>query len=211
MKQVSVFCCLFILIFSCQREDEIEFLSGKVRFSIGEIKKKQNHDGREKMSIPANIFLSVEDENGLLIIDNELMQLFDFGSGYMSEPMELKPGAYSLTMFTILDGERKVIYATPVEGSAKAKYVDDPLPLYFDVSENNTTQVVPQVLEVDENDTPENFGYVSFSFEIIDISVESTGIIVDMTFLLGNFIYQNIGADIVITGYSQDEASWVKK
>lgn len=61
------------------------------------------------------------------------MQLFDFGSCYMSEPMELKPGAYSLTMFTILDGERKVIYATPVERSAKAKYVDDPLPLYFSV------------------------------------------------------------------------------
>ena len=48
------------------------------------------------LSIPANIFLSVEDENGLLIIDNELMQLFDFGSGYMSEPMELKPGLIAL-------------------------------------------------------------------------------------------------------------------
>lgn len=52
---------------------------------------------------------------------------------------------------------------------------------------------------------------MSFSYEIIDLPSESIGILVDMKFMIGDLLYEKIGADIVITGYDQDEASWVKK
>ena len=68
----------------------------------------------------------------------------------------------------ILDEEDQIIYATPMEGSELAGLVNDPLPIEFIVSENESTLVTPQVLAVESTDTPESFGFASFGFEVVE-------------------------------------------
>ena len=55
-----------------------------------------------------------------------------------------------------------------LEGSEFAELVQNPLPIEFSVTEDEATTVSPEVLVVGENDTPEDFGYVAFGFQIVD-------------------------------------------
>ncbi|MBN1187636.1 MAG: fibrobacter succinogenes major paralogous domain-containing protein, partial [Bacteroidales bacterium] len=71
-----------------------------------------------------------------------------------------------------------IIYVTPLEGSAKAYLVSDPLPIDFSISKDVVTKVVPEVLST-EDASPEDFGYVSTSFDIVET----------FDFLIGVFIY----------------------
>jgi hypothetical protein len=67
----------------------------------------------------------------------------------------------------VIDSAGKVIYATPVKGSSKAYLVQNPLPINFTISENNTTKLTPEVLSTYES-TPAEFGYFDASFQVIN-------------------------------------------
>jgi uncharacterized protein (TIGR02145 family) len=64
----------------------------------------------------------------------------------------------------VVDSSNNVIYLTPMEGSAKAYLVSDPLPISFTVQKDNVTKVVPEVISATAS-TPEDFGYTTFSFD----------------------------------------------
>jgi hypothetical protein len=66
-----------------------------------------------------------------------------------------------------VDSENNVSYACPLEDSEQAHWVTDPLPINFEVTENGTSTVVPEVLEVTPNTDPGSFGYANFGFEIV--------------------------------------------
>ena len=154
---------VLLLSFSCQPEENVSPNTGYATFSLD---KRDRINGRDKETpTPAFVLLSVQGTNGDKQEEIKL-SLFSFGTGYLSENLELPIGDYQLTQFVVLDSSDRVIYATPYEGSEFAKYVTDSLPVDFNVN-NDGTQVIAQVLPVLEDDTPELFGYVTFSFEII--------------------------------------------
>jgi hypothetical protein len=120
---------------------------------------------------PAYALISITDGNNKSIYSNKEIPLYPLGDKFLSGNIELASSSleYKLTDFVILDSNRKSIFISPKEGSAKANLVDDPLPIYFKVTASNTTSVVPQVLAVTNDSTPEEFGYVSFGFEVVSI------------------------------------------
>jgi hypothetical protein len=119
-------------------------------------------------NVPAVVLLTVEDSKGNKVIDYARYDLFIFGSGYLSESAQLAVGQYKLIEFVVLSGTGHIIYASPVKGSQLAQYVERPLPLDFTVTAQGTTTVVPQVIAVSQETTPEQFGYVNFGFEVVD-------------------------------------------
>jgi hypothetical protein len=156
---------LWVLLFfvSCQPEVCVFPNTGYATFALDE---KDRSNGRDKETpTPAFVLLSVQSTNGNNREEIKL-SLLSFGTGYLSEKLELPIGSYQLTQFVVLDASDRVIYATPYEGSELAKHVTDSLPVDFNVS-SDETQVIAQVLPVLEDDKPELFGYVTFSFEII--------------------------------------------
>jgi hypothetical protein len=155
------------LFISCQT-DEMPQSTGAISFSL--LNKIREENRTTGVVTPAFVLLSVKNEAGVMVLENKKLPLFSFGQSYVSENIELPLGNYKLTQFVVLDAANKTIYATPIEGSELAKYVEDPLPISFTVFENKTSLVVPQVLEIEPNDMPENFGYVSFGFEIFTIN-----------------------------------------
>jgi hypothetical protein len=151
------------LLFSCEKEGDFTRKNGYVRFNY---KQPQNPGGKVLTSEPAFVLVTIL-ENNIPVEQSLVLPLFSFGSGYVSEPIQLPVGDYTLSEFLILDSENNIIYACPIEGSEMAPLVKDPLPIDFNVTENGNSLVTPQVLPVTEDQTPESFGYVSFGFEII--------------------------------------------
>jgi hypothetical protein len=112
------------------------------------------------------LIVSVVNENGEVVMDDERLDLYNFGGQWITKEIRLKTGSYELTKFLVVDPLGNVLYATPIEGSPKAYLVNDPLPVRFEIMKDQVTSVVPEVLAVLES-PPEEFGYVTFSYSIV--------------------------------------------
>jgi hypothetical protein len=203
--RISLFLSFLVLNFSCDQEEVYVAEKGQVAFIIGQ---HENPAGRiSGVNAPAAVLLSITDKDGKIIFENKKLSLVEFGQGFISESIQIDAGQYRLTKFLVLNSNNQVMYATPLEGSDKAQYVTDPLPISFTVSDQANVEVVPQVLAVAANDTPQNFGYVSFGFQVVDGN-ESFKIRVRVEVRIGDILYQNVNAIIKVTGY--DSSNVVK-
>jgi hypothetical protein len=195
---------LLFLSVSCQHEEKVSPAKGNAAFSFYQ---KDRSNGRTKeTTTPAFVRLEIKDGSGNKQEEIKL-SLFPFGQGYLSENLELPIGSYQLTQFVVLDASGTVIFATPLEGSELAKYIDNPLPIEFTIT-NEGTEIKPQVLAVDPEDSPELFGYASFGFELISndsVILVKTRVVISV----GGIIYENLDADIRVKGYdSNNIAQW---
>jgi hypothetical protein len=111
--------------------------------------------------------ISIQDENGGIIYDKEYLELIRFGERYMTRSMELPSGKYRLTEFMLADASGKVAWATPVEGSALAHLVRDPLPQSFSIRAGETTNLDVQVIRIGDR-PPGDFGYAEFFIEFVN-------------------------------------------
>jgi hypothetical protein len=110
--------------------------------------------------------ISIQTSSGTSVFSNHEMQVLKAGNGYITDPLELMPGSYTITDFMIVkDGE--ILYATPKGDSRLSSFVMNPLPYDFSVAENNVANVSMQVIDVRDKD-PEEFGYASFKFNVIN-------------------------------------------
>lgn len=113
-----------------------------------------------------HLLVSVTSENGEVIMEDEIIPVYTFGSGFLSEKIELATGNYFLEKFLVINSRGNVVYAAPVSGSTKAYLVNDPLPVEFSIRPNEVSHVSPEVLETG-NSNPGEFGYASFSFSVV--------------------------------------------
>lgn len=116
---------------------------------------------------PKFVVLSVINENGEMVLDNERLELFNFGGSWVTKELKLKTGQYELTKFLVIDGAGTVVMAAPLEGSPLAYLVNNPLPLSFGIQLNQTTRVVPEVLAIG-NHPPTDFGYAAFILNVVN-------------------------------------------
>ncbi len=112
------------------------------------------------------VVVSVANENGDLVLDNERIELYNFGGHWVTKEIKLKVGLYELIKFFVVDPAGNVRLATPLKDSPKAYLVDHPLPVSFGIRKDEVTKVVPEVLAVVE-EPPEAFGYVTFSYSVV--------------------------------------------
>ncbi len=201
MKQKNLFTLMIILFFgivlySCDKEDSEELISSEdVSFglSLKEISGRVDSD-----LIPAKARVTIQGPDGQIEFrEGLILELFVFGEGYVSESVALVPNSYQLTLFQILDEDDKIIYASPLEGSTKAPLVAAPLPLAFEVIAGEAMTIVPEVLLVAEDDSPIDFGYVDFSFNVIN------NFSIDLN-LLSDWDSSYLDATWTFTGFAED-------
>jgi hypothetical protein len=181
------FLSVFFLSQSCD-EDDKNVESGKIEFSFSQ---SQISGRTTELSDAVALLISVKDSQGTVVYDKKKISLFKFGSEFLSEPISLNTGNYTLTEFLVLNSDNDVIYATPLSGSELAYLVDIPLPISFSVIKDQTTKLAPQVLKIDSF-TPADFGYATFSFDVVKT----------FHFLLGVFIYNKDVMDFELTDAS---------
>ena len=177
-KQLLLSISLILSILSCKNDHSFEpNKTSTLSFGVSII---PDPDGRIIANdVPAMVRVSVVDAESNLIHAEELLELFSFGDSYVSESIELNVGDYMLTLFQVLNDEGAVIMASPLEGSEKADEVKHPLPLAFTIQEDKLASVVPEVLLVGENDTPSQYGYVEFGFEVVNHFELKVGVLSD--------------------------------
>jgi len=152
---------------SCEKNSENNS-KGTAKFSISSIEASSQTKSvlTDTALVSYQVMVSVEDTDGNPVLTDELIPVYIFGAGFVSEEVELDAGNYKLTKFMVINPSGGVIFAAPVEGAPLAYLVDDPLPVGFSVAAGTSTSVAPEVLPVDDH-TPGDFGYVSFGIQIV--------------------------------------------
>jgi hypothetical protein len=173
---LPVLLCLVMIIglFSCEKKNDINVAGGKLKISLSmpgdsPALKSAQADSVINDTIVFSSFqllLSVADVDGVYVFEDKLVPLYRFGDGFVSDQLEIKAGEFFLKKFMVLNNYGQVIYASPLEGSPRAYLVNQPLPIYFKINPEQTTQIAPEVLPVD-GFTPADFGYVSFQVQVV--------------------------------------------
>lgn len=114
------------------------------------------------------VLISIKAADGTVAYSNKELKVYNFNGAFLSESLTLKVGSYKLTDYTVLNEAGTVIFAAPKEGSNQAQFAADPLPINFTVTKNQTTEVVPEVVDI-TGITPADLGYSSFSFKEIKL------------------------------------------
>lgn len=142
---------------------------GKAEFSLsfpdgsGQLKSGSTLDSG---IVSYQVMISVEDLKGNSIFTDKLIPVYTFGTGFVSENVEIKAGEFRLTKFMVINPSGAVVYAAPKTGSPLAYLIRKPLPFNFNIYPGQVTKVLPEVLAVG-NLPPDQFGYVNFGASII--------------------------------------------
>ncbi len=206
LKALTI-CITGLVLFSCTKDND-EPGMGEVKFAITS---KNINSGKTEDISPIKLLVRVENTAGEEVIDETLL-LVQFGDGYISaDAIELVAGNYKLTEFLVIgdeEGDEKVIYAAPVEGSERAYLVkeEERLPLTFSLLSSEVTIITPTVLEVYADHDPGSFGYGfgSFTFNVLETFELNLAALsgVDSTYL---------PFDITINGYDLDDTQLINE
>jgi len=152
---------------SCKKDNNNENESqGTIQFGLSAQQQQTKQKCVSTDEAPASIVITIADSKGKVTIESKKIALINMNGSYISESLSLVIGNYNVTKFLVLNNSDSVIYATPLKSSNLAYLVTTPLPIAFNISKNNVTEVVPEVLSV-ESFKPEDFGYYSFSFDVV--------------------------------------------
>jgi hypothetical protein len=162
---MSIVACATILT-SCEKKVNQSNAKGTAEFSVTLPTDKGTKSGTDSVSASYQILASVEDLAGNAVFTDKLIPLYVFGSGFISESVEIEAGDYKLTKFMVINISGEVIYAAPLKGSSLAYLSEKPLPLTFSILPYQVTSILPEVLAVGDQ-TPDKFGYASFGVQII--------------------------------------------
>jgi hypothetical protein len=165
-----LFVVLFVLavvVSGCQDEAQGPATPGNVRFTIDARAVADANHGRVEASLPAgvSVYVTIADASGYEVYTLKQIHLLALGGEYISEPLPLSPGAYTLTDFLVTDAAGTTLYAAPKEDSPLATWVTDPLPVSFSVTQDAVAGLDVQVLAIGEYSADE-FGYVTFHVNV---------------------------------------------
>jgi hypothetical protein len=190
MRKFILFFLAAIVLFGCDDNTDV---APRGSLSISVTSDRHASNGRSNESeVPAYIIVTIEDDEGVVVASQASLCLYSFGESgdFFSESLSLANGTYNIMQFLVLNNDFEIIYAAPLEGSEMATMVNDPLPITFDIAPNEATALTIQVIEVT---SPEDFGYGTFGFEIVD------GRGIDVSFLLSTLpFFETEGFDSVI-------------
>jgi hypothetical protein len=163
-KLLSFFLLGLFALNSCQQE-EPNPAAEDVTFALSI---SASSTGRIATELPPNVAAEVTlvSESTSDVMHKKLT-IQKMGNSYISDPVSLMPGRYTLTDFKITNQSSEVLYATPKKGSKLANIVSIALPYSFSVSRNDVRNIAIEVLPVGTQ-APEDFGYAAFNIGVVN-------------------------------------------
>jgi hypothetical protein len=119
-------------------------------------------DGRvDNITLPENAraIISVTSSSGTSVLSDHEVAVSKVGESYVTDMLELMPGAYRVTDFMIVN-EDEDFYVTPKSGAELSSLVADALPYNFSTSDNTLASVHMPVVDVRNQDL-RKAGYAS--------------------------------------------------
>ncbi len=174
MRKVHLllFLCSMILL-SCNDEEQInqplQPSAVSVQFSVPAL---SNGSGRTQSAVPKAVLVTILNSDNSVLLTRREIPIYKVGSQYLSLPLsfDVPDGSedFKLHEFLVVDGDNNVTHLTPKEGSVLAHLVADPLDILFTVNENATTMVEPEVIAIEEESTPADYGYSQFKMTMVE-------------------------------------------
>jgi hypothetical protein len=168
IRSLTVLVLLCTIFFSCKNDEKV-LVEQTVRFSISASAAPTG--GRTTTTNELqSVIVTITDAQGNVVTDRKKLQLHKFGETYLSVPITLKTSGssdYQLNEFFVTDANEAVRYVTPMEGSPKAHLVNDPLAIGFTITKDAVATISPEVIDVNENSNPADFGYAQFGFSVV--------------------------------------------
>ena len=117
LYSIGLFFLVIFFFSSCEKKNN-ENGTGTAEFSISSL--EETDDAKSVLSgdssqVSYQIMFSVEDTEGNPVFTDKLIPLYTFGTGFVSENVEIEAGDYNLTKFMIINPEGSVIFAAPLE------------------------------------------------------------------------------------------------
>lgn len=172
-------------LFSCEKSIE----NGTLEFTLAVPKEETGAKSglmADSLSPAYQLMVSIEDLAGKPVLTDKLIPVYTFGTGLISEKIEIPAGEYKLVKFLVINPSGAVVFASPVAGSPMAYLARRPLPFPFRVAPGTENQVVAEVLRVGEV-PPEKFGYVSFGIAVITPVSFWTAAVIDNPMIMAPF------------------------
>jgi len=163
--RINLIILAVIGISSCENRVADNAGSGSIEFSIS-MPDQDAKSSADSSVASFHLLISVEDMDSNDVFTDKMIPIYVFGTGFVSESVEIKAGEYLLTKFMVINASGEVIYASPLAGSPLSYLTTRPLPLRFNIAPNQVSRIVPEVLFVGDQ-TPDKFGYLSFGVQII--------------------------------------------
>jgi hypothetical protein len=136
------------------------------------------------------LLISAVDGNGNSVLSDKLVPLYAFGTGFVSDKVQIPAGEFKLTKFMIVNPTGVVVYASPLAGSPLGYLTTKPLPLKFNIYPDKVTTIAPEVISV-AGQAPSQFGYATFGIQIIKSLDFYTYCIVDNPLVLSPIVMTN--------------------
>lgn len=165
MKNSIRLLSMMLLLLITQRcaEDQTPAKPGSVQFAL-HLSAKDAGAGRRAVSDLYNantVFITVRKSSGEEVYTRKKLTLLNLGGSLTSEPLLLEAGDYEITEFMLAELGYIVTFATPLEGSDLAEFVQDPLPIDFTINDGAVTDLDVEVIDA-TLEVPEAFGYATF-------------------------------------------------
>ncbi|HYF68972.1 MAG TPA: hypothetical protein VD884_12600 [Ohtaekwangia sp.] len=170
MKNRLLFAVLFLFVLvRCADENEKSLQPEKVQFSfrLSPSDASSGRTGGTELPPGTSLLLSIENAAGNPVLTQHPVSILSLGDGYITTPLDLGPGKYTIVDFLLVDELNQILFATPLKGSPLGKLVENSLPYSFHVSKNKVSNVPMEVISTNAQ-TPEAFGYVSFPINIVN-------------------------------------------
>lgn len=192
---------ILVLAFSsCERPFEKTNEAGNLRFSL-QMDELQNMMKSSSMDtsnyMTYHLLISVMNQDSILIMDKELIPMYQFSNRFISEQIELETGTYFLSEFMVINPQSEVIFATPRNGSVLSHLVQKPLPIAFSILSGTSKTLQVEVVPVG-NYVPEDFGYISFGVQVVKPLTFYTAVVFDNPMIMAPGLY--VPAQIGIHG-----------
>lgn len=163
--------CLLVTLalglFTCEPNERITpETSGSLLLGI-ELPETSQDNGRISANDKLSILITIENEAGVTILDQEVLKLTKLNKEYITKPISLLSGNYKIIDFIVINDLEEVIYMTPKEGSPLSYLVDHPVPILFSVTKNLISKLAPWVISTLRK-SPKDFGYSSFAFTYVE-------------------------------------------
>ncbi len=164
---------LSFMFFACQ-DDAVEPVleKGQVAFEISSSQVPDNYNspaGRTDQDIIVPIGeCDLENAAYAKVIVDEVEYTLDiqqWGDNYKTNLLELDPGEHVLSSFIVFTGADMPLSATPTVGSEFEKFVDNPLPIMFEVLPYRKLENLIEVLCIEEFEPP-LFGFKFWNIDL---------------------------------------------
>lgn len=195
-----IFTFLLCVILSCSKDDilppakesekkDISFLinTKEITNKVIQDNKSDNAENQKTIQDAVAVIVTIQDASNNILYNRKRLTISSTENGYVSAPITLDVGSYTITEFIVLDAVDNAIFLSPKASSTLANNVDNTVPFSITIDLASNDEIGMEVLSSFNLDFAD-FGYTDLDFTSIGeftFVIDQTN---ELTSVVANFL-----------------------